>query len=123
MVSSWDRRIGDVPAASDMNSSVRVAGYEIISLSALPGQRTEVTSIPQANPCSPPHIPLPVYYRRDREGVEKWVSKVFRLAIPAECIHLKGLRLGLHPQCTSPPAITGNRQNSPSYPQIFKFPN
>src|SRR5260370_3162019 len=44
MVSSWDRRIGDVPAASDMNSSVRVVGYEIINLVAPLGQRTEVTS-------------------------------------------------------------------------------
>src|SRR6266404_4070125 len=70
MVSSWDRRIGDVPAASDMNSSVRVDGYEIISLVAPLGQRTEVTSTGPAIPAIPRRSLRPVFHRRDTEGAE-----------------------------------------------------
>src|SRR5437899_7574020 len=61
MVSSWDRRIGDVPAASDMNSSVRVDGYEIISLVAPLGQRTEVTSTGSRHSSDPALIPTPCF--------------------------------------------------------------
>src|SRR6267378_248034 len=70
MVSSWDRRIGDVPAASDMNSSVRVDGYEIISLVAPLGQRTEVTSTGPAIPAIPRRSLHPVFHRRDTAGAE-----------------------------------------------------
>src|SRR6266478_10258856 len=70
MVSSWDRRIGDVPAASDMNSSVRVDGYEIISLVAPLGQRTEVTSTGPAIPAIPRRSLRPVFHRRDTESAE-----------------------------------------------------
>src|ERR1700674_4561113 len=72
MVSSWDRRIGDVPAASDMNSSVRVVGYEIINLVAPLGQRTEVTSTRPATLALPRRSPRPVFRSRDSEGAKSF---------------------------------------------------
>src|ERR1700730_6457418 len=70
MVSSWDRRIGDVPAASDMNSSVRVVGYEIINLVAPLGQRTEVTSTHPATLALPRRSLRPVFPQLSLRGAK-----------------------------------------------------
>src|SRR3982074_1822968 len=68
MVSSWDRRIGDVPAASDMNSSSSsgwIRNYKF-------GRAARATNV--GNQYGPRHssetapIPAPGLHRRDGEG-------------------------------------------------------